>query len=208
NGCGSDERQVQFDVLPNPVITSANVSTTPVCIGNDVVVNLSGMADGDYTLNYDLSGSNILANQTISVSVISGNAIFIIPSTALPASGTTVITFTNIQNTVTSCQAALTNVSANILINPVVQIDNSNLSVAAACFGSPITVTLTNTTNLPDGDYQFDYSIPTGTPSTGNSGIVTITAGTGSFAIPATVFPIAGNYDITITYITTATGCS
>jgi hypothetical protein len=122
--------------------------------------------------------------------------------------GTSTITFNTIQNTTTSCQVALNNVIGTIVINPIVQIDNTNIAVSTICIGSVATVVISNATNLPDGVYQFNYSIPTGTPTTGNSGDVTITGGIGQFTVPATVFAAVGNYSITISSITSTTGCS
>jgi hypothetical protein len=69
-------------------------------------------------------------------------------------------------------------------------------------------VNITSAINLPDGVYQFNYSIPGATLVAGNSGNVTITSGVGQFIIPSTSFTIAGNYTLTVTGIVTATGCS
>ncbi|MCF6133026.1 gliding motility-associated C-terminal domain-containing protein, partial [Flavobacterium wongokense] len=208
NSCGTDTTDVQFTVLPNPVLTSTNIANTAVCVGTDAVVNLSGMIDGTYTLNYSLTGSNTLANQTATVTISGTTGSFIIPAASLPNTGTTTITFDTIQDTSTTCQVTLANIIATITVNPLVQIDNTNIAVSSICLGSDATVDITNATNLPDGVYQFDYTIPTGTPTTGNSGNVTITGGIGQFTIPGTVFATAGTYTITINGITITTGCS
>ena len=208
NFCGTDTETVQFDVLPNPIITSANVSAAPICIGSDVTVTLTGIVDGNYALNYDLSGSNVATGQSVTVVVSGGTASFTILAATVPNTGNTTINFTNIQNTVTTCQATLTDVNATIIINPIVQMDNNNIAVAQVCLGSLATVTISNAINLPDGVYQFNYTIPTGNPTIGNSGNLTITGGNGSFPIPASVFGVIGNYSIAINSIITATGCS
>ncbi|MFN7675116.1 beta strand repeat-containing protein, partial [Flavobacterium sp.] len=208
NSCGKDNQEVSFTVLPSPIVASSNITISPVCIGLDVTVNLSGMVDGTYNLNFDLSGSNTLANQNAIVLISGGNGSFTIPTANVPNIGTTTITFNTIQNTTTSCQVALNNVIGTIVINPIVQIDNTNIAVSTVCIGSAATVVISNATNLPDGVYQFNYSIPTGTPTTGNSGDVTITGGIGQFTVPATVFATVGNYTITISSINTTTGCS
>ena len=191
NSCGIvDTQDVQFTVLPNPVLATSNITISPVCIGSDVTVNLSGMVDGTYALNYDLSGSNILANQNATVVISSTNGSFTIPTASVPNAGTTTITFNTIQNTITTCQVNLSNVTGTIVINPIVQIDNTNIAVSTICIGSVATVLISNATNLPDGIYQFNYTIPTGTPTTGNSGDVTITGGIGQFTVPASVFAL------------------
>ncbi|WNM20182.1 T9SS type B sorting domain-containing protein [Flavobacterium capsici] len=208
NSCGTDTEAVQFTILPVPTIISSNISVTPICIGSDAVVNLSGMVDGTYTLDYDLSGANVLANQSVQVTVVGGNAAFTILAADIPNSGTTTITITNIQNTTTNCSNTPTNVTGTITINPLVTIDNVNVSVANACLNSDVIVQITNAVNLPDGTYQFSYTIPTGNPTTGNSGDVTITSGNGQFTIPAAVFTAVGPYTITIDSIASSTGCS
>ncbi|MGV3697572.1 T9SS type B sorting domain-containing protein, partial [Flavobacterium sp.] len=208
NACGPDTEDVQFIILPNPVITSSNITNSTACVGVDVVVNLSGMTDGTYSLNYDLSGNNILANQTANVIISAGIGSFTIPAANVPNTGVTIITFNAIQNTASTCQSTLTNVAGSITINPVVQIDNTNIAVSSVCLGSDALVAISNATNLPDGVYQFDYTIPTGTPTIGNSGNVTITGGVGQFTIPASVFAAIGNYTLTISGITTTSGCS
>ncbi|MCF6130554.1 gliding motility-associated C-terminal domain-containing protein, partial [Flavobacterium sp. AS60] len=208
NSCGTDTQDVQFTVLPNPIIASSNITISPICIGLDVTVNLTGMVDGTYTLNYDLSGSNTLANQNVTVVVSGGNGSFTIPAANVPNIGTTTITFNTIQDLTTTCLIALSNAVGTIVINPIVQIDNANIAVSTICIGSVATVVISNATNLPDGVYQFNYSIPTGTPATGNSGDITITGGNGQFTIPASVFATVGSYTITISSITTTTGCS
>jgi gliding motility-associated-like protein len=208
NVCGTDTEDVQFIVLPNPILTASNIASSIVCIGLDVPVNLSGMVDGTYTLNYDLSGSNTLTNQNVTVVISGGIGNFTIPSVNVPNAGTNTITFNTIQNTINTCQVALNNVTGTIIINPKVQIDDTNIAVSTICIGSVATVVISNATNLPDGVYQFNYSIPTGTPPTGNTGDVTITGGSGQFTIPASVFPTFGSYTLTINSITTTIGCS
>ncbi|WP_264520680.1 gliding motility-associated C-terminal domain-containing protein [Flavobacterium sp. N1994] len=208
NACGTFTTDVHFIILPNPVITSANITNATACIGTDVVVNLTGMVDGSYTLNYDLNGSNTLANQTATVVISGTTGSFTIPAANVPNTGITIITFTTIQDTALTCQTTLTNVAGSITINPIVQIDNTNLAVSSVCINSNAVVDITNAVNLPDGVYQFDYTIPTGTPSTGNSGDVTITGGVGQFTIPASVIATVGSYTLTINTITTTIGCS
>jgi gliding motility-associated-like protein len=208
NACGTDTEVVQFTVYANSQLTTLNISTSPICIGNNAIVNLNGMVDGTYTLNYDLNGSNALAGQTVVVTIASGIGSLTIPTASIPNVGTTVITFTSITNNATNCVNTLTNVAAQIIIRPLADIDNANLSIANVCFGSNVVVNITGAINLPDGVCQFNYSIPGATPVTGNSGNITITSGIGQFTIPSTVFTITGNYTLTVIGIVTATGCS
>ncbi|WP_293874860.1 gliding motility-associated C-terminal domain-containing protein [Flavobacterium sp.] len=208
NACGVVTQVVQFIILAKPQLAGFNISVSQTCIGTNSIVNFSTMADGVYTLNYDLSGSNTLANQSVVLTIVSGIGSFTIPTTSLPNAGTTIITFTGIVNNATTCTNTLTNVTAQLIINPLVNIDNANLSIANVCFGNNIVVNIAGAINLPDGIYQFNYTIPTATPSTNTTGNVTVTAGVGQFTIPASFFTTSSNYTLTITGITTTTNCS
>ncbi|MCA0350188.1 MAG: gliding motility-associated C-terminal domain-containing protein [Bacteroidetes bacterium] len=208
NSCGTDFTTVEFTILPVPTILNTNVSITPICIGLDAEVTLSGMSDGTYNLNYDLSGSNVLTNQSVQITVAGGTASFTILASDIPNSGTTIITFTSLGNTVTNCIATPSDVTGSIVINPLVTIDSVNITVANACLNTDVVVQISNATNLPDGTYQFNYSISGGVVVSGNSGDVVITSGNGQFTILASVFATIGNYTIQIDSITSSTACS
>ena len=208
NSCGTDTEVVQFTVLPNPQLATFNVTISPACLGSNVIVNLNGMVDGTYTLNYDLTGSNTLLGQTVTVAIASGTGNFTIPSASLPNVGTTVITFNSITNTTSTCANTLVGVAKQIIVRPLADIDSANLSATAVCFGNAVVVNIANAINLPDGVYQFNYSIPNATPTTGITGNVTVTGGVGQFTIPASVFTTAGNYTLTIIGIVATTGCT
>ncbi|WP_291127762.1 beta strand repeat-containing protein [Flavobacterium sp. UBA7682] len=208
NACTTDTEVVQFTILANPIISTVNVTISPACLGSNAIVNLNGMVDGTYTLSYDLSGANILSGQTATVTITSGIGNFSIPTASLPNIGTTVIMFTNILNTVTNCSTSLTNVATQIQVRPLADIDSANLSAANVCFGNSLVVNIANAVNLPDGVYQFNYSIPNATPTTGVTGNVTVTGGIGQFTVPASIFTVAGNYTLTIIGIIATTGCT
>ncbi|MFN4026702.1 MAG: gliding motility-associated C-terminal domain-containing protein, partial [Flavobacterium sp.] len=208
NSCSTDTETVQFTILPNPQIASFNISTSPACLGSDVVVNLNGMVDGTYTLTYDLIGANTASGQTATVTITGGVGSFTIPASLLPNIGTTVANFATILNTATNCSITLIGVATQILVRPLADIDATNLSSPAVCYGADLAVTISGATNLPDGVYQFNYSIPGANPTSNNSGNVTITAGAGQFTVPATIFGSAGNYTMTIFGIIAATGCT
>jgi gliding motility-associated-like protein len=208
NTCSTDTENVQFTILPNPQIASFNISTSPACLGSDVVVNLNGMTDGTYTLTYDLIGANTATGQTATVTITGGVGSFTIPASLLPNIGTTVANFTTILNTATNCSITLIGVATQILVRPLADIDTTNLSSTAVCYGADVVVAISGATNLPDGVYQFNYSIPGTNPTTNNSGNVTITGGAGQFIVPATIFSSAGNYTMTIFGIIATTGCT
>jgi len=207
--CGTDSESVQFTVVPTPTLANSNISiASPICIGNNATVTLNGLAVGNYILTYNLSGSNTLPDDIMTIAVSGGSGSFTINAADIPNAGTTTITFLNIGNTATNCVTALTDVAVIFTVSPLVDLDAANLSVANICLGSDAVVVIANATALPNGTYQFNYDIPNGTPVTGSATNVAIANGAGQFNVPGSVFATAANYTLTITGIVTATGCN
>jgi len=210
NVCGTDTETVQFTIQQPPLLTNANINVTaPVCIGSNAVVNFTGMPDGNYILTYNLSGSNTLSNDFMNVAITGSVGSFVLNESLIPNVGLTTITFVNIGSVATGCVSVLANVNANFTILPISDLESSNLSVANICFGNDATVAISNATGLPDGNYQFNITIPQGTPSTATTSPVTVIGGSGQFTLPASFFTAPGNYNLIINSITSlSSGCS
>jgi len=207
NNCGTDTETVQFTILPNPVLNLPNVSiASPICKGQDPTVSFSSMTDGTYTINYDLSVSNILTGLTANLTISGGVGSFNIPAAVIPNTGITTVTFLNIASASNSCSTVVADVSANFIVRDSANLENSNLNITNFCFGSDATVIITNAIGLPDGNYTFNFNLPLGMPTTGTTGIVAIASGMGQFTIPASHFPVAGNYVMSISAITSLSG--
>jgi len=211
NTCGVDSETVQFTVLPNPLLTAANIAvSSPNCSGDNVVVTFSNMIDGTYTLNYNLSLSNVLTNQNANVVITGGTGTFSIIPADIPNNGTTRITFLNITNVTSTCTVPINpNVSADFILKPSSNLENSNLSIANICAGNAATVLISGATGLANGNYVFAYNIPQAIPATGITSTVAIASGAGQFTLPALHFANAGNYTLTISSITSlSSGCN
>lgn len=207
NSCGTDTETVQLTILPNPVLNLPDVTVaSPICVGQNAVVSFANMTDGSYTLTYDLSVSNVLQGQTVNLTISGGAGSFDIPAAIIPNTGITTVTFLNIASATTSCSTIVADVSANFTINPNADLVDANLAIAAACIGSDAVVSISGATGLPDGDYTFDYNIPTATPPNATTGTVSISAGTGQFSIPSAAIATTGNYTLTVTAITSLSG--
>lgn len=209
NTCGPDDTEtVQFTVLSNPVLDASNiVVSSPNCSGEDVIVTFSGMIDGDYILNFDLTLANVLLNQNANLTVLAGIGTLEIDSSILPVLGTTRITFLTITNANTSCITVLNpNISADFIIQPSSNLESANLSIVSVCGGTDVIVQITGATGLTDGDYQFVYSLPNAIPDVGTTPILSIIGGVGQFTIPASVFAPFGDYTLTITSIVSLSG--
>ncbi len=208
NTCGSDDEPVSFTVLPNPVLTGANIQvSSPNCKGDNVTVTFNNMVDGSYTLNYDLSISNVLTAQSTQVVISGGTGLMTINGNDLPNTGNTRITFTNITNSVTNCTVPINpSVSADFIIKPTSDLVSANLSIADVCAGNGVTVLISGATGLTDGDYQFVYDIPQATPTTATTAVIAIAGGVGQFDVPASVLNLTGQHDLTITSIVSLSG--
>ncbi len=209
NSCGTDAEIVQLNVLQSPVFTNANISmNAAVCVGGSAIITFSGLANGSYIINYSLTGSNVLATQTVLLNVNAGIGTLLIPSALLPNTGPTIITFNSILNNVTNCSATLSNVQLTFVVNPISNLSGVTYSIPDVCLGSTVVVTMTNSTGLPNGTYTFGYTIPGANPATGTTADVLIVNGVGQFTIQGIIFPSAGSYAATITSINSQNGCS
>lgn len=214
NACGTDSEIVQLTVLPLPTLTIPNITLmTPICLGQNANIMLNGVVDGVYDIVYNLSGANTVPDQTIAVTVTGGIASFAIPAGYLQNTGITTITFVSIANTATGCESQLVNVLVNVVINPIPVLSPIDAAAAVGdlCLGSDVTILFGSGATpilLQDGNYQFNLSIPNGTPNTSTTGLVTIVDGEGQFTIPGSTFPGEGFYFVSITgIINLSTGC-
>ncbi|HQV35680.1 MAG TPA: gliding motility-associated C-terminal domain-containing protein, partial [Flavobacterium sp.] len=210
NTCNSDSEVVQLTIIQSPNITIDDVIVlTPICQGESTTITVFNLANGNYSINYSLTGSNILANQTVLLTVTDGEGSFTIDSTQLVNSGITTLILNSITNSVTTCTTVLSGLNFAIEVLPIPSISNSTIQIVNVCFGNDVLVQISGATNLTDGNYQFVYSIPNANPIIGNSGIISIVSGNGQFAITATVFPLAGVYTMSLISISNlATNCT
>ena len=208
--CNSDSEVVQLTIIQSPNITIDDVIVlTPICQGESTTITVFNLANGNYSINYSLTGSNILANQTVLLTVTDGEGSFTIDSTQLVNSGITTLILNSITNSVTTCTTVLSGLNFAIEVLPIPSISNSTIQIVNVCFGNDVLVQISGATNLTDGNYQFVYSIPNANPIIGNSGIISIVSGNGQFAITATVFPLAGVYTMSLISISNlATNCT
>ncbi len=209
NTCNSDSEVVQLTIIQSPNITIDDVIVlTPICQGESTTITVFNLANGNYSINYSLTGSNILANQTVLLTVTDGEGSFTIDSTQLVNSGITTLILNSITNSVTTCTTVLSGLNFAIEVLPIPSISNSTIQIVNVCFGNDVLVQISGATNLTDGNYQFVYSIPNANPITGNSGIISIVSGNGQFTIPSSVFPLAGVYTMSLISISNlATNC-
>lgn len=209
NSCGTDSENVTITLLQAPVVNSTDITlSSPICAGSNMVVNFSNIANGQYTVIYNLGGANIINNQIGTLTVVNGSGSFTVNAGQIPNAGVTTIEIVSLTNIINQCTTLISNITLSFLVNPYVNVTNNNISVNNTCFGGAVTVLISNATSLANGVYDFTYLLQNGTPSTGVSGPVTIVNGSGQFTIPASYFPAIGTYQITINGVSSqTTGC-
>jgi gliding motility-associated-like protein len=93
-----------FDILPLPDISKLDVQIRSICVGNDIVVQISGLEIlKKIFIQYDISGSNTSLNNEQTLDLINGKASFKIPLNLLANTGETTFTLTKIRNEENGC---------------------------------------------------------------------------------------------------------
>ena len=192
-----------------PKINAATLLTAAVCQGSDATVTFSGssnLADGNYDIIYNLSGSNILNGIPATIEVIGGVSSITIPSVFIPKTGANRITIIKITNSVTGCTNAST-LKSDFTINPPLDMSNLGITIKDACISQPTEVILTGLGALTSVEITYNLS----DSNSLNSKVVSfsVVSGQGKFPIPASEIPLIGSTTFTITNVTnTITGCT
>ena len=192
-GCTSDPLTVSddFEVLALPDASGLTVTATDVCFGENVSVALSGataLADADYEVSYQLSGSNITEAFTERLNFTGGAASLTLDSSVLINSGTTNFTVTDVQNITTFCSAAnLGTVSTSfVLEDPTVPSLASDDNIFC----------INDTPTVGDLESRIDSSFE----------ILTYNSETGGSVLASTTL-LTDNTSYYIAAINTTTGC-
>ncbi|MCG9794055.1 gliding motility-associated C-terminal domain-containing protein [Flavobacterium algicola] len=191
-----------------PVINNATIVITPVCKGNDVILQLSGdtnLVKGNYSIAYTLSGSNTLVNQS-GVLVFDNNiGTLIIPSLSLPNSGDCTINITSITNLASGCTNNA-NVSKSFTVKPLPSFSSLVIDIPNVCQIQPVTVSISGLGTLTT--IEVGYRINNSDTISEGSITLVVNSGKASFIIPASALMNLGTTIFNLTYITdNNTGC-
>ena len=115
DACGiTDNSKVTIVVFQAPDVTGLVISEdTTICLSNEVTVNISdavNLADGDYIVNYQLSGANTASGFTIA-SIIRGSGSFTIAADDLTEVGVSTLSLIGFYFPDGSCSADLSSVN-------------------------------------------------------------------------------------------------
>lgn len=181
-------------ISPFPRINNATVRIDPVCKGLDAQVEISGdtnLANGNYRINYNLSGDNIAANQSVDFTVTNGVALFTIPANLIPNVGVnTVLTITNIQNLAIGC-SSVASLSKAFTVKALPNVSALVLNVNSICIGQAATVQLSGLGSLTN--ITLDYSLSGANTASNISLIIPVNSGNASFVIPASALVNTGS---------------
>lgn len=148
---------VSISVIPLPNVAAANVSisSASVCYetANTVSITNATDLDGDYVINYTLSGAISLGRST-TVNFAGGTGSFVINSSDVNGSGTVTVTIQDIASVVTGCSVsgATFNNTVNFTVYP--KVPDATLKPRGEAFCSkenPVVSALTSRLNLAQG---------------------------------------------------------
>lgn len=112
----SEDAETNFEVYELPLLSSAALSASNVCINLENEVTVTNMmnrsVDGTYLITYQLSGASNATN-TATITIVGDIGSFNIPATDLTTAGNVTVTITQIQSVTGGCDAAA------ILIDPI-----------------------------------------------------------------------------------------
>lgn len=187
-------------IYPIPTLVNSILTVDTVCQNNTTIAylnNLTGLADGTYTITYNLSGANTASNQTATIFVSGGIAGFSVPGSLLPNSGTTTVTITSITSVFSGCSGPA-NVSASLMVKPLPSANAMNISAPnAVCLNQPVTVSISGLGTLTD--VTINYNLLGANNSTGNIQVLTLAGGGATFTIPQVLLTNTGTTTISVT---------
>ncbi len=159
---------ISVEVIPLPNVAAANVSinSSTVCYETSNTVSISNATDldGDYVINYTLTGPLNLSRST-TVNFAGGAGSFVINSSDINASGTITVTIQDIESVSTGCSVsgATFNNTVNFTVYPQVPAATLKPKGEAFCSKeSPVVGALTARLNLAQGTIVRWYEENTG----------------------------------------------
>ena len=157
------------------------------------------ISDGTYQITVEISGET----QNIVSEFIGGVFIFSLDNDNFSGSGQYTINITDIfkVNGTQVCDN-IVDISGNLNIYKLPNLDEATLSVNPVCLGDSVEVQLSEAVNLDNGSYDISYNLSGENTSTGQLANFTVTNGSGNFFISSNLIPNAGETTITILNIT------
>ncbi|MCC6461676.1 MAG: hypothetical protein IT260_14470, partial [Saprospiraceae bacterium] len=173
SGSGADGRvSIAWTCVGVNVTNFSTAASSPVCTGAASTVTLTSttLADGTYTVYYNLSGANTANGQSASMTFSGVTGTF--STIALANSGATTITITSV-----GCADTETNNTASITVNTAPATPGAITGTASQC---PATAGLAYSIAAVAGAASYTWTVPTGWSITAGQGTTGITVTSGS----------------------------
>ncbi|HEA30462.1 MAG TPA: gliding motility-associated C-terminal domain-containing protein, partial [Leeuwenhoekiella sp.] len=182
---------------------------TAVCLGNAATINVTSengnLSDGTYIFTYNLSGINTSGDLDSDITITSGKGSFNIPATLLANAGTTQLTVSSVNNSITGCSTEVGNLSFSFDIALPPDLNEASLSIADFCAESGNKSVNINAPNLSNGTYSLAYSLTGANTATQTATGVDFANGSGSFDLPEAILTNSGETTIMVTAVASAT---
>jgi len=191
-----------FDVLrvyPRPDLDGAILTPFTTCQNKStqaLISNATRLANGAYTILYNVSGANTATAQTATINVSGGNANFPIPSNLNSNSGNSIITITNITNAGSPYCSNTANLKGNLIINKLPDAANLKIEVLDDCLNKPFLASVTGLGTLTNVTISYLLS---GNNSAVQTITLAVTDGKANFTIPSNLLQNTGSTIISIT---------
>ncbi|MAW95473.1 MAG: hypothetical protein CMF33_09630 [Leeuwenhoekiella sp.] len=198
---------VSFVVNPIPDVADGQLETSDICLNEDGFVsftNATGLADGEYTITYDLSGANTANDVTTTLSITSASGSFEIPAASLTETGITTFTLTLVSSAA-GCDSDPLIIADDFEVLPLPDADGLSISIADVCFGEPASVNLSGATLLADADYFVTYELSGANTSEAITETLSFTGGAATLNLDSVLIANSGSTTVTIVDIQSST---
>ncbi|MCP2027208.1 gliding motility-associated-like protein [Flavobacterium sp. HSC-32F16] len=194
-----DDLSTDLEIRTLPYLEGAILTPEPTCQNKSALVQLTNalrLADGNYTIRYNISGDNSALGQTANIRVVGGNSNFSIPGSLNIKSGVSIITITNITNNETGCTNTAT-IRGDLIINPLPNAATVTVLVNDYCLNDPVKVTVSGLGTLTD--VTISYMLLDSNLSSLETIILPVSNGKTEFILPSGLLLNTGSTIISLT---------
>ena len=198
-----------FEIHAIPDANDIEIAVIDMCLGQSGTVSIfdsnPGVApeltNGSYSITYNLTGANVVVNQSTTAIITGGSGSFTIPASQLTNIGNTTVNIIIITNLTTGCDAVGVPITTTFEVLPIPIINNVSLTVTQPiCQGSGTIATVSGA-SVGDGNYELTYDLTGANTLLNQTVSVLFVGGSASFPFTNAQIPNIGTYTLTITNI-------
>lgn len=199
-GDGFNMEPITITVNETPNLTGLSLSTSnpnnEFCESEPILINLNVNAplQGNFTIDYNLSGANNVFNQKVNVVINGGFGI--INLGALPQVGNTTFTINSVTNSEGCVSIPTSGNTLNFTIIEEIDLSTLNVMVSSICVGEDAEVVIQN--GPQSGFYDINYSVIGANNISSGNITLPFAGGNADFIIVSSLIPNAGVSTFTI----------